>query len=100
MYFQNFNQLIFEWSNGIIKKYKGKVVIIIMSDHGPGTKNRKGRSLDNLNLVYVPDRNYRAWYSGMSNVNQGRVLLNQIFGQKLPLLKDSLYHYIAENQND
>jgi hypothetical protein len=88
---QKLNQLMFEWSKGIIKKYKGNVVIIIMSDHGPGTKNLKGRSLDNLSLVYVPEKNYRAWYSGMSNVNQGRVLLNQVFGQKLPLLQDSVH---------
>ncbi len=88
------------WSNDIIKKYEGKVVIMIMSDHGPGTRNRKGRSLDNLSMVYTPQRNYTAWYPGISNVNQGRVLLNEVFGQKIPLLNDSLCQFKIDIQND
>jgi hypothetical protein len=97
---QKINQLMFTWSNDIIKKYEGKVVIMIMSDHGPGTRNRKGRSLDNLSMVYTPQRNYTAWYPGISNVNQGRVLLNEVFGQKIPLLNDSLCQFKIDIQND
>ena len=97
---QKMNQLMFVWSKDIIQKHKGKVVIMIMSDHGPGTRNRKGRSLDNLSLVYTPQKNYSAWYSGISNVNQGRVLLNQVFGQKIPLLQDTVYQLKIEDQTD
>ena len=97
---QKMNQLMIDWSKDIIKKHKGKVVIMIMSDHGPAGKRYKGRSLDNLSIVYTPLRNYRGWYQGISNVNQGRVLLNQVFGQNIPLLKDSLYRLTIVNQSD
>ena len=85
------NQLIFEWSKSIINKHNGNVVILILSDHGPYLKKLKARSLDNLCLVYSPSGNYEAWYSGITNVNQGRILLNQIFNQNISLLKDTSF---------
>jgi len=49
----------------------------------------------NLNSILLPGKNYNGYYNGMSNINQLRILLNNEFGQKLPLLKDSTI-FIAE----
>ena len=84
------NLLISDWSEKIIKAHQGNVVIMIMSDHGPSVKAGEMRRLDNLNLVYVPGKDKSAWYDGMSNVNQFRVLFNTVFGQQFPILKDQL----------
>jgi hypothetical protein len=44
----------------------------------------------NQNAVYYPDGDYSALYDSISGVNQFRVVLNKMFGQKLPLLRDSV----------
>jgi hypothetical protein len=74
------------------KETSGKAVIIVMSDHGyqPAYEKEKKLAYYNLNAIYLPTRQYEAWYDGISNVNQFRVLFNTLFQQKLPLLKDSI----------
>ena len=69
-----------------------KAIIIVMSDHGFRGAARKNIKFayQNFNAIYLPAGNYKAWYNGISNVNQFRVLLNTEFGQQLPLLKDSI----------
>ncbi len=76
-----------------IQKNTGKpTAVILMSDHG---FRQLSRDVDrkyhfmNLNAVFLPDSNYSDFCDGMSNVNQFRVTLNTLFGQKLPMLKDS-----------
>lgn len=67
-------------------------VIILIGDHG---FREFGEPVDekyhfmNLNAVFLPNKNYKNFYNGMSNINQFRVLLNVQFGQNLSLLKDS-----------
>lgn len=67
-------------------------VVIFMSDHGfrefsePVDANYH---FYNINAVFFPNQQYAAYYTGMSNVNQFRVVFNTLFGQQLPLLKDS-----------
>jgi hypothetical protein len=71
-------------------------VIILLSDHGfrqlPDTADRKYFFM-NFNAVLLPNRNYAGFYEGMSNVNELRVILNSVFGQRLPLLKDTTTFY-------
>jgi len=67
----------------------GKAIIILLSDHGYRNPESKFQ-YEVFNAVYLPDKNYGAWYDGMSNVNEFRALLNTSFGQRLPMLKDSL----------
>ncbi len=79
-----------------IKKASGKPpVIILMGDHGfrqfeANEKVDPRYYFMTLNAVHLPDSNYHGFYPGMTHVNQFRVILNNVFGQKLPLLKDSL----------
>lgn len=67
-------------------------VIILISDHGfrqlPADVPHRYHFM-NLNAVYLPGGNYAGFYKGMSNVNEFRLILNNQFGQRLPLLKDS-----------
>lgn len=89
-----------EYCNGIIKKMvsniqdntKGNAVILVMSDHGLRWMNDPRRLplvYNNLNAVYLPGSNYSNWPSEITNVNQFRILFNDLFAQKFPLLKDS-----------
>ena len=71
-------------------------VIILVSDHGfrqlPDSVDRK-YFFQNFNAVLLPGKNYGDFYKGMSNVNEFRVILNSVFGQKLPVLPDSTIYY-------
>jgi hypothetical protein len=53
-----------------------------------------------LNAVYLPDQDPEAagFYSGISLVNEFRVIFNAEFGLKLPLLPDR--NYIWPNQGE
>lgn len=71
----------------------GKAIILLLSDHGYRTNRpQMDRTLPykTINAIYLPQQNYGAWYDSMTNVNQFRALLNTSFGQKLPMLKDSI----------
>jgi hypothetical protein len=90
-----------QYTNGILLNLIDSVqsgsskppVIIVIGDHG--YREFKGKfdskyHFMTLNSVYFPDSNYTGFYKGMSLVNQFRIILNNRFKQKLPLLKDSL----------
>jgi hypothetical protein len=72
----------------------GQAVIILMGDHGLRFHDRLGYNplsfVENQNAVYFPGKDYRLFYDSISGVNQFRVILNTLFGQDLPLLKDSV----------
>ena len=70
-----------------------EAVIALMSDHGYRSFDLidpRFLKTNNFNAVYFPSRDYGLYYDSMSNVNQFRVLLNSLFKQNLPILKDSL----------
>ncbi len=67
-------------------------VILLMSDHGFrefDTPVDARYHFMNLNAVFLPGKNYTAFYTGMTSINQFRVLFNTAFEQQIPLLKDS-----------
>ena len=89
-----------KWTNGrllsavnaVIKNSRTPPVILLISDHG--YRNDDLPALDplrfyNLVSVLLPNKNYTPFYKGVSNVNLFRILLNDAFGQQLPLLRDS-----------
>jgi hypothetical protein len=85
------NKRILKWIDEIQMASKGKAVILLMSDHGtaPVINNAyAGRNPDNLNAIYIPGADYSKWYKGFSNVNQFRVVLNELFEQNLDLKPD------------
>ena len=78
-------------------------VIVLQSDHGPGSQhNGLNPDLTNvnerfpiLNAYYFPDQNYAALYPGISPVNSFRVVLNQL-GATYPLLDDKSFWINSE----
>ena len=86
------NKIITDHIARLQKETGGKAVVLLMSDHGyqDAITDNKVLPYYNLNAVYLPQRNYQAWYNGISNVNQFRVLFNTLFHQQLPLLADSV----------
>jgi hypothetical protein len=91
-YLKYSNQKFLELIDAILENASEPPVIIFMSDHGfrefRGDFN-PAYNFMNFNSILLPDRNYKGFYEGMSNVNQFRTILNSQFGQQLPMLKDS-----------
>ena len=91
-YLKYCNHKIMPVVDKILSSSAAPPIILLMSDHG---FRGFSKTVDpeyyflNLNAIYLPSQNYNAWYTGMSNVNQFRILLNQEFNQNLPLLKDT-----------
>ncbi len=81
-----------ELVNTIKENTDSKAAIILLSDHGfrsNTTHPHPKWHFQNLNAVYLPDKNYEGFYDSISNVNEFRVIFNNLFRQDLPLLKDS-----------
>ncbi len=74
-----------------IQQNKPGAVIIILSDHGFREKGSKKYEhfFRNMNAVYYPDKDYSMLYDSITNANEFRVVLNKLFHQSFPLLKDS-----------
>lgn len=88
------NRITIQWVQQLLTIYNNNVVILIISDHGTRPSfedSNKDRRFDNLNAVYLPDKNYGQWYRGVSNVNQFRILFNTLFNGKEKNLKDSCH---------
>jgi Sulfatase len=91
-YVQYTNTKIEELVNTISANSNGQAVIIVMGDHGFRNDDKMPEHvfLQNQNAVYLPGRNYNLYYDSITGVNQFRVLINTLFKQKMPLLKDSV----------
>jgi hypothetical protein len=87
------NKRILQFVEDLMLATQGKAVILVMSDHGyrsEGRSKETGRArFSTLNAVYLPNRNYRLWYDSVSNVNQFPLLFNTLFGQQVPIQRDS-----------
>jgi hypothetical protein len=87
------NKRLQQFITELQQRTAGKAIIMLLSDHGyRSNRPQKDKTLpyQTINAIYLPQKNYGAWYDGITNVNQFRALLNTSFGQKLPMLKDSL----------
>ncbi|MEQ1799261.1 MAG: sulfatase-like hydrolase/transferase [Lacibacter sp.] len=85
------NKRILKWVDEIQAASKRKAVILIMSDHGTRPllpKDQLHKRMDNLNAIYFPGADYSKWYKGISNVNQFRLVFNQLFKQTFSLKPD------------
>lgn len=85
------NQVISQLLDQLLLQTGGNAIIIVQSDHGindvPGSK--RADVFRNYSAFYFPRKDYYLLYDSMSNVNTFRVVFNNYFGQRLPLLKDS-----------
>ncbi|HEY2348389.1 MAG TPA: sulfatase-like hydrolase/transferase [Puia sp.] len=87
------NRKIEELIDTIQNNTQNSAVIILMGDHGYRVEMDTSSRLhhfSNLNAVYFPNREYQFMTDSINGVNQFRAILNTLFKQQLPLLKDSL----------
>jgi hypothetical protein len=77
----------------IIKQSSIPTVIIIMGDHGPaGIPDTPEMRMSNLYALYVNDQAKKDLYETFTPVNTFRVIFNNYFGTKYPLLDDRAYY--------
>jgi hypothetical protein len=97
---QYINTLVLDAVDAILADSKTPPVIIIQSDHGPGSHLHLG-SLEQtlpverfgiLNAYYFPNQDYTSLYPSISPVNSFRVVINQFFGGEYELLPDRHYY--------
>ncbi|MBM4387722.1 MAG: hypothetical protein FJ088_08285, partial [Deltaproteobacteria bacterium] len=93
------NSRIKDVLNAILSNAARKKIVILQSDHGPGSM-LEWENPDNqdfrermfiLNAFYFPDGDYSRLYKDISPVNTFRAVFNQFFGTELPLLEDRSY---------
>ena len=86
------NKKLLELVDFILAKSANPPVIILLGDHGfrhPEMETDPRYDFMNLNAVLLPSRDYSGFKDSTTNVNQFRMLFNNLFNQQLPLLKDS-----------
>jgi hypothetical protein len=93
------NERILEAVDAILAKSETPPVIVIMSDHGPGSMfnwdvDQPGclwERTHNLYAILLPEKDNNVLYPRMTPVNTFRVIFNMYFGSDLPLLEDRTY---------
>jgi hypothetical protein len=89
-YLQYSNSRLLTFIDSLLRRAPRPPIILLLGDHGYRHRTvRKQTQFSTLNAVYFPDRRYTGFYDSLSHVNQLRILLNNRFGQSIPLLKDS-----------
>lgn len=83
----------------ILKNSPEPPIIIVHSDHGSGLRLEMSSAersdmherMSIFNAYYFPNRRYEGLNDRISPVNSFRVMLNTVFGAKIPLLPDRSY---------
>jgi hypothetical protein len=99
------NQIIFlnkkakEMIDEILKRSNRPPIIILQSDHGPGSmtywedpgKTDMKERLSILNAYYLPEKGKELLYQTITPVNSFRVIFNHIFNTDFEILNDKSY---------
>ena len=83
------NKVMKQVVNSIMDHAKRPVVILLISDHGFRAHQPQEYYFRNFNAVYTSSGNYQGFYENMSNVNEFRILFNNLFQASFLPLKDS-----------
>lgn len=89
------NRVMVDIADRILSHKDRPSVIIIQGDHSHRIKNDQAVNdniqFTNFSAVYFDSRDYSGLKDSMTNVNTFRVVLNTLFHQQYPMLKDSSY---------
>jgi hypothetical protein len=88
-YLPRTNEVIKKIVNNIFDHSRRPFVIVLMGDHGFREGQTKDFQFKNLNAVYLSSGNYLGFYDSITNVNEYRVLFNNLFHSSLTMKKDS-----------
>jgi hypothetical protein len=98
------NKKVIETVDVILKESRIPPIIIVQGDHGPNlalersAKERAGMRI--LNMYLLPGRASAGIYQTITPVNTFRLLFNEYFGAKYPLLPDRCYFSLFERPTD
>ena len=99
-YVQYLNQRLMQAIERILQSHEQQVIILVTSDHGPGSSCEADNLLKPAYLrertaillaVYLPDREKAAAFLRQTPVNLYRLLFNQYLGADLPLLPNKVF---------
>jgi hypothetical protein len=85
------NRRILTIVDRILKGSPNPPIIVIQGDHGPAPFDVSERRMKILNVYYFPD-NPEGLYPTITPVNTFRLIFNNYFGQKYPLLEDRSFY--------
>ena len=93
------NKLATDMIENILSKYDQPPIIVIQGDHGSGEvrgwnkleKEGLQERHSNFVAILVPNSNKGIFYETITPVNIFRIILNNYFGETLPLLDDKMY---------
>lgn len=93
-YLKYTNKEITHLVDAILSKSPSPPIIVLLSDHGfrYSLSDERKHVFSNLISLHIPSGNYAGYNDSLSNVNLFRVLLNNEFGQQLPLLEDKVFN--------
>ncbi len=104
-YVQYLNQRLMQAIERILQIHEQRVIILVTSDHGPGSSCEADNLLKpaylrertaNLLALYLPDREKGAAFLSQTPVNLYRLLFNQYLGADLPLLPNKVFFSSSE----
>jgi len=88
-YLPKTNEVIKQIITSILTHSKRPVAILLIGDHGFRQDQSKDFQFRNLNAIYISSGNYSGFHDSTTNVNEYRILFNNLFQASLPLKKDS-----------
>ena len=96
---------ILETIDDILARSEEVPIIVLQSDHGPQVlgvedRNHVRARMCILNAYLFPDQAYDESYNRITPVNTFRIILNQYFGQELPILDNQMYFSIFRRPYD
>lgn len=77
--------------DAILAKSSVPPIIVLQGDHAPQLLTEGYNKHKILNAYYLPDGNVDWLYPTITPVNTFRVILDEYFGEELPLLPDNIY---------
>jgi hypothetical protein len=101
------NRMLEQTIDAILARSDTPAIIILQGDHGPGAflewespqKTCLWERMAILNAYYLPGGAAGRLYESISPVNSFRIILNQYFGEDLPLLEDQTFYTSPVVQN-